>query len=106
MKLAAPTLSHWVGIGISVAAIVTTETLAAVHGGSLVLPAQIVTALIIASKVEGLLSVSINPDANARAALATGAVVPASIAQRPLIPTPVDSSTEVTQPDAGKLRKP
>lgn len=82
MKLSKPALTHWIGIGLSVGAIVTTETLAAVHGGSLVLPAQIVTALIIASKVEGLLSVSINADANAKAAIAAGDVVPLNVAQQ------------------------
>jgi hypothetical protein len=100
------TLPHWAGLALGIATIFLTWAMQQQASGQLVLPAIAVTVLVVVSKIVGLLSVSVNPAANARAAIATGAVVPASIAQRPLIPTPVDSSTEVTQPDAGTPRSP
>jgi hypothetical protein len=85
-------LQHYASLALPVAGVVISEVLAEHASGALSLSAHALTALIIAGKVQGLLTVSINPAANARAALATGAVVPA-------IPTPVDSSAEVTQPE-------
>jgi hypothetical protein len=75
-------LPHWIGITLAVASIVIVQVTAAVTNGSLELPAQIVTILIITGKVVGLLSVSISPEANAKAALAAGDVVPLNVVQQ------------------------
>ena len=99
-------LQHYASLALPIAGLVISEILAANSSGSLALSAHVLQAPIVAGKIQSLLTVSIDPAANARAALATGAVVPASIAQGPRFPTPTDSSTEVTQPDASVPRKP
>jgi len=97
-------LPHWAGIAISLAAVIVTWATAEQSSGHLVLPAAVVTALIIASKVLGLLSVSVNPAANAKAVRATGALVIAPSGT--MVPPAPDSTIEVTQPDVLAARKP
>jgi len=99
-------LPHWAGIAISLAAVIVTWATAEQSSGHLVLPAAVVTALIVASKILGLLSVRVSPAANARAVRATGALVIAPSVTGTMVPPAPDSTIEVTQPDVLAARKP
>lgn len=88
MKL---TLPHWAGIALALAAIVIAQVMAAQSSGALVIPAEALSVLVIVSKVISLLNVSINPAANARAAIAAGDVVPLNVVQQA-------ARNEVTKP--------
>lgn len=95
MKL---TLPHWVGIALALAAIVIAQVIAEQSSGQLAIPAEALTVLVIASKVISLLNVSINPAANARAAIAAGDVVPLNVVQQ----SARDASTPAETPASKK----
>lgn len=76
------TLPHWVGIALALAAIVIAQVIAEQSSGQLAIPAEALTVLVIVSKIVSLLNVSINPAANARAAIAAGDVVPLNVVQQ------------------------
>jgi hypothetical protein len=84
-------LQHYASLALPIAGIVISEVLAANTSGGLALSAHLVQILIVAGKIDGLLTVSINRDANAKAALAAGDVVPLNVVQQA-------ARNEVTKP--------
>ena len=85
------TLHHWAGLALGIATIILTWAMQQQASGQLVLPAIAVTVLVVVSKIVGLLSVSVNPAANARSAIAAGDVVPLNVVQQA-------ARNEVTKP--------
>ena len=84
-------LQHYASLALPIAGLVISEILAANSSGSLALSAHVLQALIVAGKIQSLLTVSIDPAANARAALAAGDVVPLNVVQQA-------ARNEVTKP--------